>query len=327
MPLHITLLGLGRLGASLGLALRAQDDLHLTGFDTDPEAARAAQGRGLVHRSEWNLARAVEGADLVLLALPLSMQRDLLAAVAPSLRPDGILASLAPLLGPPLAWAAELLPKRNHFVAGHPILSPAQLLSDEVGLDAARADLFARGLWALAPAPGCAPEALRLVGDLAQATGAAPYFVEPAEHDGWMGGADSLPAILAWALMRAGAASPGWNEMRKVADRAFATATAALAETDPAALLLNREAVLHYLDAALAELGSLRERVAAGKGPALNETLAEMADARAMWLADRRRGDWEGLEKPKLEMPSAGESVSRLFLGGLLGRKREDKRE
>ncbi len=327
MPIQITIIGLGRIGGSLGAALSTHTGLHLTGFDRDPDAARVAQSRGMLHRSEWNLINAVEKADLVLITAALSEQRDLLAALAPNLKEGCVVASAAPLLSPPLAWAVELLPADRHFVAGHPILNPAQLHTGDTGLDAARADLFGRGLWALAPAPACAPEALKLLSDLALLLGASPYFIDPAEHDGVMGGVDALPALLACALMQAATTSSGWGEMRKLADRGFATATAALAEADHAVFLLNREGVLRYLDAALTALQSLRDHMVANHSPALADALAEVAARRAVWLADRARGDWEALEKPPLEMPTAGEAMSRMLFGGLLSRKRDQKRD
>ncbi len=327
MPIQIALIGLGRLGGSIGMALGAQNGLQIAGFDRDPDAMRVAQSRGAVHRTEWNLINAVEDADLVLLAPPLAEQRNLLAAFAPSLRDGGVVASVAPLLGPPIAWATELVPAGRFFAAAHPILNPAQLYSGDDGLNAARADLFARGLWAIAPAPACAPEALKLVGDLAMLLGASPYFIDPAEHDGLMGGVDALPALLALALMQAATASPGWGEMRKLADRGFATTTSPLADAERAPLTLNRESALRYLDAAMAVLQSLREKIAAGREAALDELLAEAASLRARWLADRQRGDWDQLEKPHLEMPSAREALGRMLLGGLAPRKRERKKD
>jgi prephenate dehydrogenase len=327
MPVQVSILGLQRLGGSLGLALNAHSGLALTGFDDDPDAARVALSRGVVQKAEWNLISAVEGADLVLMALPLARQRELLAAFAASVREGCVIASVSPLLAPPIGWAAQSLTGERHFVACHPVLNPAQLHTGETGLDAARADLFKRGLWALAAAPTCAPEALKLMGDLATLLGASPYFVDPAEHDGLMGGVDALPALLACALLQAAGASPGWGEMRKFTDRGFATATDPLAETDSATLVFNRESALRYLDAALEALQALRQKIADGHGAALDEALAEAAERRAKWLSDRQRGEWEKPEKPQVEMPSAGESLSHLFFGGLLRPKREGKKD
>ncbi|MEP7357347.1 MAG: prephenate dehydrogenase/arogenate dehydrogenase family protein, partial [Anaerolineales bacterium] len=266
MTINLTILGLGRLGGSLALRLAGRDpekgagELRVSGYDTDPGTAKRAQSAGTLQRAHWNLINAVDGADLVVLTLPYAEQHEVIKLIAGDLRPGSVMVALGSLLAPPLAWAAEAFAAHSdrHFVAAHAALNPAVLHSGEYGSDAARADLFDKGLWALAPAPNCAPEGLRLAADLARLLGASPYYVDPAEHDGLAAAGENLPAVLAWALMRAAAASPGWSEARKVADRSFATATAALAEAEAPALRANRENLLRYLEAALAELGQLR---------------------------------------------------------------------
>jgi len=323
MPIRISLLGLGRLGGSLAAALSPRENLMVAGFDDNPDISRLAQSRGLLKRVEWTLPNAVDGADLVLLTHPLVEQRETLSIIAPHLRADSVVASLAALLGPPLEWAQELLPAGRHFVACHPALNPAYLFGGEAGLDAARADLFAQGVWALAPAPACAPEALKLLSDLATLLGSTPYFIDPAEHDGVMGGADALPTLLAWALMRAAHSSaPGWQEMRRLADRDFATAAAALA--DPAALAYNPESTLRYLDAALAELKGLRELIASGNAISLDNALAEAQTLRDNWLAERARGEWD-TPKQTVDIPNTADSLGRFFVGNLVKGRGEKK--
>ena len=326
MTVNLTIIGLGRIGASLARRLVAQPQLRLAGYDRDPEVAREAQRQGLVHKAHLNLARAVEEADLALLSGPLAEQHENLRIIAPELRAGSVAAAIGPLLAPPLAWAAEMMANRadRHFVACHPALNPAQLHSGEAGFEAASADLFEQGLWALAPAPGCSPEALRLVAELVRMLGAFPYFVDPSEHDGLAAATEALPALLAIALMQAAAASPGWSEARKVADRSLSTATAALLDADPAALRANRENTLHYLDAALAELQALRQHLAAGEAAAVDEALAQAADRRAAWLTERRRGDWEHLGQAEVNLPTSGEMLGRLLVGGLLIKRGED---
>ncbi|MGQ0601022.1 MAG: prephenate dehydrogenase [Anaerolineales bacterium] len=319
----IALIGLDHLTGSIGLGLKERAELRVIGFDRDPERARLAQARGLVHQTHWNLPDATDGADVVLLGGPLADQPQWLEAFAPALRESAVVASLGPLLVPPLNWAAKHMPAGRHFVAAHPILNPALLHTGDLGLDGARKDLFSNGLWALADAPNCAPEALKLLGDLATLLGAGPYFVDAAEHDGLMGGVDALPMLAALALLRAANASPGWNEMRKVADRGFATATLALANAEADALLLNRESVLRYLDAAINELQATRELVASGKRDVLEQLLAEAATRRAQWQIERAQGNWDEAGQPRVEMPTFGESMSRMLTGGLFRRKKE----
>lgn len=321
--IKISLVGLGRVSASIGLGLRARGGLTVVGFDRENDAARLAQSRNLVHKAEWNLISAVEGADLVLISGPLNDQREWLTAMANELRTDAVVACLAPLLGAPLAWAAACLPEQRHFLAAHPILNPAHLHDGAVGIEAAQADLFTKGLWAIAPSPTCAPDALKLISDLATVLGAAPYFVDPVEHDGLMGGVEALPALVAAALMQTANDSSGWGEMRKAADRGFATATFPLTEIDSAALTLNRENALRYLDHALASLQAIRESLAADDPLALDALLAEAARRRAQWIVERGRGEWDVESQPASEIPSFGETLGRFFTGGFF--KRRDK--
>jgi prephenate dehydrogenase len=328
MTINLTILGLGRLGGSLALRLAGRDDLRVSGYDTDPGTAKRAQSEGTLHKAHWNLINAVEGADLVAAALPYAEQREAIKLVAGDLRPGSVLVVLGSLLGPPLAWAAEAFAGHDnrHFIAAHAALSPAALHTGDNGPAAARADLFDKGLWALAPAPNCAPEGLRLAADVARLAGASPYFVDPNEHDGLAAATENLPALLAWALMRAAAASPGWSESRKVADRSFATATAALADAETPALRANRENVLRYLDAALAELAMMRGWLERDDGPSLTEAFHEAADTRANWVHERGQGNWEAIGDTPA-MPTAGDVLGRMLVGGLFGKRgaKDDK--
>jgi prephenate dehydrogenase len=327
MPTSISLLGLNRFSGSLGLALATREGLALTAYANDPDTARIAQSRGMAQRSEWNLINAVSGADVVILAMPLGPggTLDTLRLIGPELRAGCVVICLASLLNPPLQWAADHLPAERHFIALHPILSPAHLYDGTSGLDAADASLFTDALWALAASTTCAPEALKLASDLGLLVKATPYFVDPAEHDGLMGGANALPGILAWALMRAASGSTGWSEMRKVADREFATATAALMEVDAHALTLNRANVVRYLDTALAELQTLRAEIDQANTVAVAEMLAEADTRRAQWRADRQRGEWDAASRPNVDLPTPGQSIQKLFVGNLLSRKDDKK--
>ena len=329
MTINVTVLGLGRLGGSLARRLVAQDPLTVAGYDRDNGLAQQAQRQGALHKAHLNLLQAVEQADLVFLTGPLSEQYESLRLIAPELRAGCVTATVGPLLGPPLAWAAEAGfaaagRGERHFIACHPALNPSQLYAGETGFESASPDLFERGLWALAPAPGCSPDAARLVGEVVRRLGAFAYFMDPAEHDGLVGASEALPAMLAMGLMQAAASSPGWPETQKIADRALATATVALVEADPAALRANRESALRYLDVALGALQALRQQLAAGETALVEEALAQAVARRAAWLADRERGDWERLGEAQAKLPTAGDVLGRFLVGGWLSKRADE---
>lgn len=327
MTLQITLIGLGRVGVSLGLALKRSPaaGLKLTGHDRDLTRAKAAQARGAIDAAEWNLPAACENADAIFLCLPASELEAAFEDVAPHTKPGCVITDTAPIKGPVLEWAAGL-PEDRYYVGGTPIPNPAYLHENTTGLEAARADLFDKGLWALVPEADASPEALQLINDLARLAGATPFFIGAVELDALTAGTQVLPGLLAASLMQAVAAAPDWSDGRKLADRTFATATAPLSFQSPpavrAAALLNSANVLRLLDDQLARLAKLRQAIAAGDGEALDGLLTEAALARETWLSKRLAANWEAEELPKNTMPSAG-SVLRNMIG--LGRRGPDE--
>ncbi len=322
----ITLIGLGRIGTSIGLALKRKtiDQLVVIGHDRSPEIGRRAQTRRAVDRAEWNLPAAAENADLILLCTPLQELRQAMQEVAPYLKPGSVLSDVAPLKAPVLEWAAELIPADRYFVGGSPILNPLYLHDGLTGLEAARADLFDNGLWALVPEADPPPEALKLINDFARLVGATPFFVDAAEYDALLAGTSTLPALLAAALVHAVSNTPGWSDARKMADRTFATATAPVSFASPAALraaaLLNQASALHYLDEVLEHLAHLRQAISENDSGTLDALLTEAALTREVWLKDRNEADWEAEEKPKLETPTPGQVLGQM-IG--LGRKKK----
>lgn len=338
MSTRITIIGLGQMGASIGLALRRHEKtaarqapvLEIVGHDREPETARRAQALGCVQRIGWNLPRAVEQAGVVVLALPLASIRETLEVIAPALGAGCVVTDTAPLKRPLIEWAGQFLRLETYYLGSTPVLSPGRLLDDAGGVEAARADLFEGGLWALTPGPNVPPEVVKLGVDLARLLGATPLFLDPDEHDGLMAGVDALPGLMATALLRAATLSPGWSDQRKLADRAFAAATAAAsmgAAARSAEMILNRDNVLRYLDAAMSELAAMRRSISEGDDAAIDAAFEAAAQARARWLAERREGKWEAAEIPSVELPTPGEALGRILgLGRLAGERRERRK-
>ena len=327
MP-QITLIGLGRIGASIGLALKRNPaaKLLVVGHDRDISIAKQAQARGAVDRADWNLPNACENADAILMCVPLSELRTALQEMASFAKAGCVICDTAPVKAPVLQWADELIPAERYFVGGTPILNPAFLHDGLTGLDAARPDLFDGGLWALVP-HGDAPEgALKLISDLTRLVGAKPFFIGAEEHDALMAGTSTLPALAAAALIRAVSNSAGWADARKLADRAFATATASASFVSPTALraaaVLNPSSTLHYLDALIDQLNALRKAIADRDETALDAMLKEAALARELWLKKRGESDWEAEEPPKTEMPTVRQMMGQMI--GLGGRKKKN---
>ncbi|MRR31974.1 prephenate dehydrogenase/arogenate dehydrogenase family protein, partial [bacterium] len=87
MTINLTILGLGQVGASLGLALNEhKEKIQRTGSDQEPLVAQRAQRMGAVDRIDYNVPSAVEKADVVVLALPVDEIRATLELIGPLTR-------------------------------------------------------------------------------------------------------------------------------------------------------------------------------------------------------------------------------------------------
>ena len=314
----IAFVGLTATSAALARALAGRSEARRVVYADVPEEARAAQKAGLFTASDWNLIGAVDGAQVVVLAGPVARQVEWIAACASDLAADASVVALTPVFGPILA-AATRLPAGRSLAVAHVLRDPAQTVEAEPDWRAATDKDLAGGAWLLSSAPG-AETALGLAAELARAASAQAYFIDPAEHDVAAAGAEAAPQVLA-AVLLAAAARPGWTELRRAADRGFATATRAVESASAGDWLANRAALVAEIEALTAELGLLRAALQAGDEPALDARLADARQQRAAWLRARASGDWDPTDRARAQVPTLGESLGRMLFGGL-GRKK-----
>jgi len=326
MTIQISIIGLGQIGSSVGLALSGKTELlRRVGFDRDQKIARQAEKLGAIDAVEGNLSRAVQGADLVLLALPVDQIREILELIAPYLRENAVVMDTGMLKEVVAAWAGELLPENRHYVGLTPAINPAYLHETGSGIEVAHADLFHKGLMVIVASSRSNSEAVKLAADLTGLLGAKPLFADPMEVDGLMSSAHVLPHLMAAALLNATVDQPGWREGRKLAGRAYAEVTAPYDRPDEAqslktSALLNKENVMRVLDNAIAALSAIRSNVEKQDEAALGEWLGRAHDSRARWWKERQAGDWIEDGIPTVDTPEPPG-----FLGRMLGVGRKPK--
>ena len=336
---QITIVGLGLIGGSFGLALKEADVASaIIGHDKEPSVSSRAKKLGAVDKTHWNLISACEESDMIVLATPVSAIEATMEAIAPYLRPGCVIMDTASLKEPVLAWAAETLPEEVHFVGGNPIVqssafqapdAPRQGRSADAreGIEAARADLFHNAFFCLTPAPTADADAVKLASDLVVVLGARPLFFDPVEHDGLMAVVDHLPAVLALALMEMAKEQPSWRELRKVAGASFEQSTQ-LVSADPTSFgevgRANRESILRAIDVFASVLVSLRQNLADNETEAIVQRAEGARDERDKWLHDRAKGRWD--EVPQAELPARSTMITDAFIGGWW-RKRQRKGE
>ncbi len=318
----ITIVGLGLVGSSLGMALCSGNrEFEVVGHDREPKIAAAAKKAGAVDRTDWNLLRACEEADLVILALPMTAIRDTLEAIADTLKPGCVVTDTASIKVPVLQWAEELLPQNVHFIGGDPIVGAPE---EATGVEAASAELLHEAIYCLCPTSTAAPEAVQVAADLVSRVGAQPLFLDAVEHDGLTAGVDHLPSIVAAALLEITALTSPWREMRKLAGGQYRSVTH-LTSDDPSAyramMLANRENIIHWIDALIDNLQQWRQRMADDEGETLEATFQQVLEARDKWLRQKASGRWE--DREPVDVGGMGSYWRGLFGFGGRSRKQE----
>jgi prephenate dehydrogenase len=237
--------GVGLIGGSVGLAARASG-WEVIGVDS-PEILEKAVSLAAVDRP--STLKEVRGADLVVLAAPISKIRDLAAQLPPT---DALITDVA---STKTAIVREAERHNLRFVGGHPMTG-----SQLSGVANARADLFKGARYFLTPTEETNPDAYREVAGFVRSLGAVPTAVDPEKHDLLMAALSHLPHLMAAALLRVASdispealsfAGPSFRDLTRVGASNPSLWSDILAENAPA---LGE--ALGVFAGAMAQLGS-----------------------------------------------------------------------
>jgi prephenate dehydrogenase len=332
MTVQITIIGLGQIGSSIGLALKARNlDIRLVGHDKDVETAKEAQKLGAVHEVRYNLPSSVRDAKIVILALPFAGIRETLEVIAPDLQEGTLVLDTAPSKATVAAWVKELIPAGRFYIGLTPAINPEYLHDTESGVRAARADLFERGLMAIDAPIGTPEDVFNLTMDFVTLFGARPLLMDNLEADGIFAAMELLPQLTAAALLDTTVDKPGWQEARKLAGRPYASVTAGMVyQADTASLrdsvLENRENMVRLLNAYITSLIQLRDEIEENDRAALAERLENAQQGRNRWFGERLAADWLNKDVQSADVPSIGERMNQIFFGSLFKDRAKPRR-
>ena len=327
----ILIVGLGQIGASVGLALQAHaDQLYRIGNSSAPGQANQAKKIGAIDKRIINLPSAVRKADIVLLAVPMDEVEETLKLMAKDLRPGSVVLDTSPARVKASEWARDYFNDEQHYVGFTPILNPRSLLSIMGGIDEASDLLFQKGLFAISSPVETSNEALKLAGDLASLLRATPMFADAVEVDSYMARVHTVPQLVAASLSKSSAESPGWSEIRKFAGRPYAQMTQLLENMDRAAALsasaqLNKESVVRILDEVIEELTQMRDELESEESEALERRLEAASELRRTWWDERQRSSWLKERDGEVDLSGADMGgLGHLLVGGSARRKPRD---
>ena len=279
----VTIVGVGLVGGSLGLALRRRGlARRVVGVGRRQASIDRAVELGAADMGTLDLLAGVAEAELVVLATPVGAMVGLARRAAQAMPRGTLVTDVGSTKARLVGELEEVAGGRFRYVGSHPMAG-----SEKQGVDQAVEGLFDGASCFVTPTPQTDPFALGVVQELWQAVGSRVRILAPAAHDRLVALSSHLPHLVAAALVNV--MTP---EALSCAGTGFRDTTR-VASGDPRmwadVCLHNRERLLETLDAIDRQLLTLRRILADG---AESELLAWLESAKA--VRDSRRPAWEG---------------------------------
>ena len=287
---RVSIVGLGLMGGSLGLALRERcPGVHVTGIVRRPEQIEQAVARQAVHTGTTSLAEGVADADLVVLATPVRTLLKQIPQLAAHMRPGAVLTDMGSTKAAVMRAMAQM-PWHIQPVGGHPMCG-----KEVAGLDAAEATLYVGATWPITPLERTSPAATAGVKAMVEAVGGRPIMLEPDRHDRLVAAISHLPYLLAVALVGVADEVSAEDETVWALAASGFRDTSRLAASDLAMMLdilaTNRRYVSAMASRLHRRLGRLIAALDAGEAAEdaeLRPLLEEARDRRTAWEQARR---------------------------------------
>ena len=269
----VTIVGVGLIGGSYGLALRERGMAsRVIGCARTQATLDAALQRGAADEVTADVAEACRQADLVILCQPPEAVVGMMPLVDGAVGADAVVTDAASVKVPVVTAAEANLSRPGRFVGGHPMAG-----SERTGVEHARADLFECANYVLTPTSSTSDDALGVVRDLAEGLGARVRVMPPEEHDRAVAAASHAPHAVAAALTRAVLTSSAAVEVHGAGLRDTTRVAASDAAMWRQILLANAVAVLDALEQVQGELDALRNALAVRDEARVEEWLRDAA--------------------------------------------------
>lgn len=191
--MNIGIVGLGLIGGSLGLDLRARG-YRVLGVSRREQNCQRASARGVVDDASVDPA-TLTTANVIFICTPLAAIIPTVEQLIPHLSPGTVLTDVGSVKAPVVEAIAPLWP---NFVGGHPMAGTA-----DSGIEAAQLDLFALKPYVLTPVAKTPEQACRTVEEIARSLQAKVYYCRPDDHDRAVSWISHLPVMVSAGLIAA----------------------------------------------------------------------------------------------------------------------------
>jgi prephenate dehydrogenase len=280
---QLGLVGCGLMGGSFALALKAQGLVdRVVGYSATERTRQLALQRGAIDAAATTVAEAVQGSDVVLVAVPVAATQATLQAIAPHLQVNALVMDVGSTkAGVVRAAQTAMGEKLAQFVPAHPIAGKA-----EAGITAAEATLYQGCQVIVTPLPGNAPALVERATTVWQQLGAQVRHMTPHDHDAAYACVSHLPHLLAFAAMNAVQGQAHAAQYLSLAGPGFRDFTR-IAASDPTVwrdiLLANREQVLLQAGLFVQALEQLQAAMQPEQAAQLQALIDNASRARAGW--------------------------------------------
>jgi prephenate dehydrogenase len=279
MKPKVTIVGLGLIGGSLGMAIRKKKLARVIGLTRErPKAAQAVKIKAFDYAST-NVRGILQDADIIFICYPIHLIVPELRKIIRFVKPGAIITDVGSSKGSVVKEAERIVRKGVFFVGGHPMAG-----RERVGLEHAQADLFDGKNYILTKTSRTNMRALNTLKAFISKLGARVRVLDPAVHDSIVAGISHTPVAVAAALvdsvMGAGRSSSG---MKELAASGFRDSTR-IASGDPKLgtdmFVTNKKAVLASLSSFKKSLSGIEKLVRRGDSAAIRERLSKIKSFR-----------------------------------------------
>jgi cyclohexadieny/prephenate dehydrogenase len=247
LGLNVTIVGVGLIGSSIGLAAKKRNLGYVIGVDRDKSALEQARHRGAIDEGTVDLTRGVRAADVVIFCTPVDRVAALVKQAAEYARESAFFTDVGSAKGEIAAAVDAVSQVSGRFIGAHPLAG-----SEKQGGEHADADLFVDRCTVLTPTSATKRDTFQAIESFWRHLGAKVRKMSPEDHDRAMACTSHVPHLVAAAL--AGILPKG---RRELAATGFRDATR-IAGGDPE---LWTPILQHNRAAVLAVLGEFEERL------------------------------------------------------------------
>ena len=277
---RVAIIGLGLLGGSIGLAVKAHlPDVRTTGYDADPQTRSRAAERGLVDQVCPTPADAVREAQLVIVCVPVGAMGEAAAEFAAALPAGAVVSDVGSSKESVAAALTAALPGVA-VIPAHPVAG-----TERSGPEAGFASLFQQRWCIITPPEDADPEQVAALAQFWESLGARVETMSAAHHDMVLAVTSHLPHLIAYTIVGTASDLEGvtQGEVIKYSAGGFRDFTR-IAASDPTmwrdVFLTNKDAVLAMLQRFTEDLTALQRAIRVGDGEQLFEHFARTRDIR-----------------------------------------------